>query len=277
MEPTHGGPPYACGMRKLSPARVAAWRKAAEGASGSVTSAHAEGDHAVIVHRWSRPAAPTVVLVHGIGMGQQYFGLLRAELSDAFDVVALDLPGFGASPEPSASLSMPALADLVAAALEQQVPTPCIIVGHSMGTQLAAELAVRHPQLVDRVVLIAPTVNPAERSIWQQALRLLQDLSNDPPIVAAVGARLYLQAGPRWFLRKLRTMLDHDIGPLMPQIAQPALVILGDEDRVSPLPWVRQLVAALPNGRLRIAAGRGHEAMLTGAEPVSRMIREFAG
>jgi len=223
-----------------------------------------------------RADAPTFVLVHGIGMGQQFFGLLRAELADAFDVVALDLPGFGRSPEPTASLSMPELADLVAAALVSLAPTPCVAVGHSMGTQVVAELAVRHPELVDRVVLIAPTVNPAERSGWRQALRLLQDLANDPPIVGLIGARLYLQAGPRWYLRKLRTMLDHDIRALLPRIAQPTLVIRGEHDRVAPADWVEEVARTLPDGRLRIAEGKGHEAMITGAEPVARMIEEFA-
>lgn len=266
----------AAGAPPPRPASLAEWREAADGSAGSVTSTHAEGDHVVVVHRWRKPGAARVVLVHGIGMGQQYFGLLRAELADAFDVVALDLPGFGESPEPAESLPMAALADLVAAALEAHVTMPCIAVGHSMGTQVVAELAVRHPAIVERLVLIAPTVNPRERSGWQQALRLLQDLSNDPLIVAAVGARLYLQAGPRWYLRKLRTMLDHDIRPLLPRIAQPTLVIRGEEDRVSPRGWAEQVTALLPDGRLRTAEGKGHEAMITGAEPVSRMIEEFA-
>lgn len=255
----------------------AEWRRAADGAAAATTAAHVEGDHTVVMRRWRNPGARTVVLVHGIGMGQQYFGLLREELSRTFEVVALDLPGFGSSPEPATSLPMPQLADLVAGALGALAVMPCIAVGHSMGTQVVAELAVRHPALVERVVLIAPTVNPAERSGWRQAARLLQDLSNDPPIVAAVGARLYAQAGPRWYLRKLRTMLDHDIRPLLPRIAQPALVIRGDQDRVSPAGWVDQVVAALPDARLRVAEGRGHEAMVTGAEPVSAMIEEFAG
>ena len=271
-----GGASYAGRMETPSPASLADWRAAAAGSAGATTAVHVDGDHAVMVHRWARPGAPTVVLVHGIGMGQQYFGLLRAELSHRFDVVALDLPGFGPSPEPAASLPMAALADLVADALVARAPVRCMAVGHSMGAQVVAELAVRHPELVDRAVLIGPTVNPAERSGWKQALRLLQDLANDPPIVALIGARLYLQAGPRWYLRKLRTMLEHDIRPLLPRIAQPTLVIRGDEDRVAPAAWVEQVAAALPDGRLRIAHGKGHEAMITGAEPVARMIREFA-
>lgn len=253
------------------------WRALADGTTGAQTSGHVDGDRVVLVHRWPRPNAPTVVLLHGIGMGQQYFGLLRDELSKVFDVVALDLPGFGPSPEPDDSLSMQELADLVASALTALAPTPCIAVGHSMGTQIVAELAVRHPHLVERAVLIGPTVNPAERTGWQQAMRLVQDLSNDPPIVAMIGTRLYLQAGPRWYLRQLRAMLAHDIRPLLPRIGQPTLVIRGEDDRVAPADWVEQVVAALPDDRLAIAEGKGHEAMVTGAEPVARMIREFAG
>lgn len=274
---SHSLPPYAGGVGIFNSARVAQWRAAADGLSDAVGTAHTEGEHSVIVRRWPRPGAPCVVLVHGIGMGQQYFGLLRAELAHAFDVVTLDLPGFGTSPEPTRSLPMPELADLVANALVAHAGVPCVAVGHSMGSQVVAELAVRHPELVERVVLIAPTVNPAERTGWQQALRLVQDLSNDPPIVAAVGARLYLQTGPRWYLRKLRTMLDHDIRPLLPRIQQPTLVIRGDEDRVVPADWAAQVVAGLTDGRLRVAEGRGHEAMVTGAEPVASMIEEFAG
>lgn len=263
-------------MQTPSPAGIAEWRAAADGEEEAVAARHVEGEHVVVVRRWRREGAPVVVLVHGIGMGQQYFGLLRDALAQELDVVALDLPGFGSSPEPQAVLPMPQLADLVAAALRAHAPTPVVALGHSMGTQVVAELAVRHPDLVARTVLIAPTVNPRERTGWVQALRLLQDLANDPPIVALVGAHMYAQAGPRWFLRKLASMLDHDIRPLLPRIAQPSLVVVGEEDRVSPPAWAAQVRAMLPRGELRIARGKGHEAMVTGAEPVARMVQEFA-
>jgi pimeloyl-ACP methyl ester carboxylesterase len=146
-----------------------------------------------------------------------------------------------------------------------------------MGTQVVAELAARHPDLVERVVLIAPTVNPRERTGWMQAWRLVQDLANDPPIVALVGARLYAKTGPRWYLRKLRSMLEHDLRDVLPRIAQPTLVIRGESDRVVPERWASQVRDLLPDGELRIARGKGHEAMVTGAEPVARMVREFIG
>lgn len=218
-----------------------------------------------------------MVLVHGLGMGQQSFGMLRAQLSRSFDVVALDLPGFGQSPEPATSLPMVELADLVAAALASLVQTPAILVGHSMGAQIVAEVAARHPALVERVAFVSPTVNPAERSAWQQGLRMVQDLRNDPPIVIAVGARLYLRAGPRWYLRKLRTMLEHDLRTPLPHIAQPALVIRGDQDRVCPPDWAHEVVDALPDGALRTIEDCGHESIVTGADRLAAILEEFVG
>lgn len=264
-------------MPRNDPASLADWREAADGEAAADVAEHREGDRVVVLRRWRRPGAPTVVLVHGIGMGQQYFGLLRQELSRTFDVVALDLPGFGAAPEPAEALAMPGLADEVARALRAHGIGPIVALGHSMGTQVVAELAARHPGLVDRVVLIAPTVNARERSGWLQALRLVQDLANDPPIVAAVGAGMYAQTGPRWFLRKLRDMLAHDIRDVLPRVAQPTLVIGGEHDLVSPARWAAEVRSLLPDAELRIARGKGHEAMVTGAEPVSRMVVEFAG
>lgn len=263
-------------MQLPTPAGLAEWREAADTAADAVVTSHVDGDHVLLLRRWRREGAPVVVLVHGIGMGQQYFGLLREALSAELDVIAVDLPGFGASPEPRESRSMPELADLLAAGLRAMVDEPVIALGHSMGTQVVAELAARHPELVARVVLIAPTVNPRERSGWAQAWRLVQDLSNDPPIVALVGARMYAQAGARWYLRKLGTMLDHDLRAVLPHVHQPTLVIRGDEDRVVPAEWASEVRDLLPHGELRIARGKGHEAMVTGAEPVARMVMELS-
>ena len=122
--------------------------------------------------------------------------------------IALDLPGYGEAPEPARVLTVERTADLVAAYLRSRRIGPAVIVGHSMGTQIALEVAVRHPDLVDRIVLIAPTVNPRERTAAQQILRLAQDLLVESPRVMFVGAREYLRAGPH-LRRKFRAMLVH--------------------------------------------------------------------
>ncbi|WP_394940210.1 alpha/beta fold hydrolase [Psychromicrobium sp. YIM B11713] len=254
----------------------AKWRQAfrdnrGQNGEGDVTEFR-RGDHVLVTTSWGNPKEQTVVLIHGIGMGQQYFGLLREELLKSFNVVTIDLPGFGDSPEPEHSLPMPDLADLLAECFKAQQQPPLALVGHSMGTQVVAELAVRHPELVSHLVLIAPTVNSRERTMWQQSLRMLQDLWGESPLVGLVGLVLYAKAGPRWFLKKFNTMLQHRIELIAPRITVPTLVIRGSEDRVCPRGWVQEVSDLIPGAHLLEAQGRGHEAMITAAEPVARMI-----
>lgn len=252
-----------------------AWRRSNRGRVEGARSEHRFGDDVVVAWRWGDGSRRTVVLVHGIGMGQQYFGLLRKELSRTFDVVAIDLPGFGDSPAPSDAVSMPRCAALVGQTLDALGLRDVVALGHSMGTQVVAELAASRPELVWRVVLIAPTVDAAARRKRTQTLRLLLDLLNDPPIVGVVGLAMYVRAGPRWFLTQFRSMLAHRIELVAPSVPQPTLVIRGDEDVVCPHAWVQRVSDLLPDGRMLEAEGKGHEAMITGAEPVADMVREF--
>lgn len=218
----------------------------------------------------------TYVLVHGIGMGHSVFRALARELSTDGRVLALDLPGFGDSPEPSNPQSIAETGDLIVEFAKRLGAVDPVLVGHSMGTQVIVEAVARHPGFSDRVVLIAPTVNAAERSVRQQAWRLLQDLVDENPRVIWLGAIHYLKTGPRWFLRKLRIMLDHRIEDVLPHIGADVLVLRGADDRVCPHDWVAAVADLLPHGRMQEIPERGHEAMITNPDPVAGMIRAHA-
>lgn len=251
------------------------WRVENRGRDGGIRSEHRFGEDIVVAWTWRAGHERTVVLVHGIGMGQQYFGLLRAELARTFDVVAIDLPGFGEAPEPTRAASMQECGAIVGGVIRDLGLAPIVAVGHSMGTQVVSELAVQHPDLIAALVLIAPTVDRKRRSKRTQSARLLLDLVNDPPIVGVVGLRMYVQAGPRWFLKQFDQMLDHRLERIASRIVVPTLVIRGSRDIVVPRRWAREIAGLIPDSSFREAKGKGHEAMITGAEPVSDMIAEF--
>lgn len=126
------------------------------------------------------------VLIHGIGMGRSVFTDLGRHLGDG-EVVAFDLPGYGEAPEPRRVLTIERTADLVAAYLRARVRTPAVVIGHSMGAQIALEVAARHPAVVDRIVLIGPTVDPSARTAPRQLWRLLRDIAVESPVVIARG------------------------------------------------------------------------------------------
>ncbi|GAA2010478.1 alpha/beta hydrolase [Microbacterium ulmi] len=216
----------------------------------------------------------SIVLLHGIGMGRTVFGDLVAILRDDYRTLAIDLPGYGAAPEPPRTPTIERTADLVAALLRERALGDVTLVGHSMGSQVAAEVAVRHPSLVDRLVLAAPTVNADERSAARQILRLAQDLAIESPRVVARGAREYLRAGPN-LRRKMRAILLHRPELAYPRVAAPTLVLRGALDYVSPQAWCEAVASLLPDGRLVEIEGHGHETMIRDAAPAAAAIREF--
>lgn len=218
----------------------------------------------------------TFVLVHGIGMGRSVFADAAGLLAQHGGVIAIDLPGYGEAPEPPRPLTIERTADLVAAFLSARVRGPIVLVGHSMGTQVATEIAVRHPGVAECIVLVAPTVDAEFRTTWRQFARLMSDLVNENPKVIFAGAREYVRAGPN-LGRKMRAMLVHRPEEAYPRVTVPALVLRGADDRVSTRKWCERVADALPEGRLEEVPDRGHETMIRDAAPVVARILAFLG
>ncbi|GAA1938321.1 alpha/beta fold hydrolase [Agromyces allii] len=235
------------------------------------------GDRTIVVHETPRPGAeagtplgapaddpgpatpPTYVLVHGLGMAAEYWGGLGERLAPTGRVLALDLPGFGEAPEPARVLSVPETADLVADLVRAERLARPVLVGHSMGAQIVADLAARHPELVERIVLIGPSVNPRERSRARQTARLLQDVAVIDPVAFARGAGAMAEAGLPWVLANLRPALEHHLERVMPHVRAETLVVRGEDDRVVPRFWAQAVAGLAPNARYAEVPGRGHE------------------
>ncbi len=99
---------------------------------------------------------PPVVMLHGFGMVSGCFSDLIRTLSGQRHVLAFDLPGHGSSLNHPLSGSARKCADAVIAELDARAVTQVTLVGHSFGGAVAALLAIARPDLVSRLVLIAP-------------------------------------------------------------------------------------------------------------------------
>ncbi len=213
------------------------------------------------------------VLLHGIGMGRSVYIDLVAHLPGR--VIGIDLPGFGEAPEPAEPLSMPAHAEVVAAFLRERGERDALVIGHSMGSQIAVELAARHPDLVGGLVLAGPTVDTAARSIRQQALYLLRDLLGERPTVLWRGAREYLRGGPQ-LIKKMRATIEHRPEEALARVQCPTLVLRGESDPLAPERWCRDILAAVPDSRLETIPDHGHGTLISDAAPAARLIADFA-
>lgn len=213
------------------------------------------------VHFLAGPAdasGPVFVLLHGILMSHRYYRRLQILLAQHGDTYSIDLPGFGATPRPGRQLSVPDYADIIAATLQKMGATRVVVIGHSMGTQFATELAIQHPDLVSHVVLLGPVVDSARRTIRQQSLALGLDSLMESPVGNAIVFTDYARSGLRWYLTELPVMMSYDLEARLGIVSQPVLVIRGSRDPVAPRPWCEKLAATAPHGRFLEIPGKPH-------------------
>lgn len=204
------------------------------------------------------PGRPTVVLVHGQGCSHRYWAPLAAPLSRVARVVAVDLPGFGDTPAGRTVLDLRGLSQVLADWLRATGRERVLVVGHSVGTQVVVDVAAHSPDLLDRVVLVGPTVDDRARSWGAQAVRLVSDLVLERPTLLPVLVGDYLRCGPVRFVRTFSSMLAGTAEDTAPLLTGPTLVLRGRWDPVAPRGWSRRLAARLPEGRVVEVPACGH-------------------
>lgn len=216
-------------------------------------------DCAVVV-RSTGTAGQPVVLVHGIGVSARYFQPLAEELSRDHAVYAIELPGFGASPGPGRALSVPELGRIVLAVLRKLELTGVVLVGHSMGCQVATETAARAPEVVHKLVLLGPTTNDQERSVLKQALRLAQDTLRESPVVNMMVFTDYIRSFVP-YLRTLPGMVRHRLEEAIAEVSVPVVLMRGGRDPIVPVDWLQRLAAANGRAVIREVDGAPHVLM----------------
>lgn len=262
------------------------------------------------IHYLDEGSGRPVVLLHGLGGSTASWRFLMPLLADRYRVIALDFPGYGYSTrEPSWALSHEHQARRVIRLLDELGLERAALVGLSMGGAIAQRIAVRNPERVDALVLIASVdaSEPPDTRIRQGMRRL--GLSSPAAVAAAVpvlGSRRMTRAVVRTSLRRAvadprevtREWVDVHATPLtfpgtwpvlarmvtdmasdealdLSQIAQPALVISGDVDRILPGDVSGAIAAAIPGSRLVRLEGVGHLPPLERPARVAREVGEF--
>ena len=226
------------------------------------------------VRTWAGPGragAPTVVLLHGI-VSSRYLVPTARELARSCRVVAPDLPGFGRTPATGRPLSIPEQADLVAAWMASSGLEGSTVAGHSVGAQVAADLAARHPGLASHIVLAGPTVDQRSRSVGAQLGRWFANAPTEPPAFNALATYEVAEIGPARMLRSFRLAVDDAIEDKLPDIGCPVLLVRGEHDRVAPQRWLEELRERRPGSRVAVMAEAAHTVVYSRPVEVSRLI-----
>ncbi|MGK7861555.1 alpha/beta fold hydrolase [Falsiroseomonas sp. E2-1-a4] len=191
-----------------------------------------------------------VVLVHGLGMSSRYMAPLAACLARDVPVFAPDLPGFGRSSDPPRALTVPGMAAALAGWMDAMRIGRATLVGNSLGCEVLVELGLQRPDLVERLVLQGPTPDPEHASPLRQISLFLLTSLFERPSIARVALVDYLRAGVWRYARTFRHMTRYRMAAGLPQIAVPALVVVGARDYLVPRAWAERMTRLLPQARL---------------------------
>lgn len=103
---------------------------------------------------------PVIIFLHGIASSAVTFAHVIPQLSDRYRCISFDLLGFGESPSPpDSNFTIEEHVDSIRATINSlKLDAPFILVGHSLGSLLAARYAARHPSKVSRLVLVSPPI-----------------------------------------------------------------------------------------------------------------------
>lgn len=224
------------------------------------------------------PASPTagaVVLVHGLSVSSGYMVPTAVQLAPYYRVYAPDLPGFGKSARPSHILSVPELADALAAWMQVMGLPSAILLGNSLGCQIIVHLALQYPERITHAVLVGPTMDPKARTLHQAALRLVLDARGEPLSYLPVLLREYLAAGLPRTIRTLQYAFADNMEEHLPRMHVPTLIVRGSRDPIVSQNWAEEVQRLLPDSQLVVMPGVGHAVNFNAPEQLVQSVRSF--
>lgn len=245
-----------------------------------LTSRTGYGDASLVAYRFPcqvpEKTGPDFVLVHGIGVSAKSYGPTAVELAQRGEVHLIDLAGYGRSPRPDRDLTIADHAALVGRYLEDKGLDHPVVVGHSMGTQVVAQMAADFPDQVDHIVLIAPVLAPEVRSFRKAASLLFANGLKEPPLVSGMAFYDYLfRAGVPYMIQQTPHLFATDLEAIAANVVAKTLVICGLDDRLVPLAWGEQLAKAFRESWYATIPGP-HASMFAAPDAIAALVYEHA-
>jgi pimeloyl-[acyl-carrier protein] methyl ester esterase len=238
-----------------------------------------------------------LVMLHGWGMHGGIWQEAAAALAVSSEVHVVDLPGHGASP-----LTGAFTLDSVVDELSACFAGPVNLLGWSLGGIIAQHWALRAPQQVARLVLVASTPCFAARADWdcgmpqatlaQFAAELennhaatlrrflalqLRGSENERELLAMLRERLFSRGEPDMVALRggLDILRDADLRAALPQIHQPVLTIAGERDKLTPPQASHYLAQQMPQAQVVEIKGAAHAPFLSHPDIFVAQVKSF--
>lgn len=268
-------------------------------------------DQAIFMRQEGRESRQTALLIHGWSSSWFAMSPLLPALARRYRCLAVDLPGYGESPRFPQRTTIPMYADLLAGLLRETTEKPAVLIGHSMGGMISLHLTLRHPDLVERLVLLCPTISghlSRYINMFISPITMLERFFLIGKVVALLEPQVMgltdMLMRPASFAERtgiterdyhriradvrrpgqgkvraecFRAMREGDLRGKFGEINKPALIIWGMEDNTVPLRDASVIADEWPNADLRILPKAGHWPQFETPDLTQRYINAFLG
>jgi pimeloyl-ACP methyl ester carboxylesterase/CheY-like chemotaxis protein len=261
------------------------------------------------VHEEGPPHRKVALLIHGWSSSWYALSPLLPSLRERYRCIAVDLPGYGESPPPAGRASIRGYADLLAGLLQQVTDQPAVLIGHSMGGMISLTMALHEPRLIERMVLVCPTISGHLSmfiNMFISPVTVLERFSIANTVVSALESHMLsltdrlmrpasfaertgiseeqyhrIRADVRrpgqgrvraecfWAMRR------GDLRGKLRKIAIPSLVLWGMEDNTVPLRDASVVADEWPDAELRVIPKAGHWPQFETPDVTLRHVRAF--
>lgn len=269
------------------------------------------GDQKIHYVEAGKRGRQVVLLIHGWSSSWYAMSPLLDFLAQRFHAIAIDLPGYGKSPRLSEKTTIPKYADLIADLIEQVSDGPVVLIGHSMGGMISITLSRKYPVLVERMILLSPTISghlstsinlfispitmmerfgigghlvtSVERSVVGLTDRLMRpvsfaqrtDITEEDYAHLRMDARNPDQGRVRaecyWAMR------ENDLSEKLADVQTETLIIWGAEDNTVPLRDAGVVADEWPDADLRIVPKAGHWPQFETRDVTRRYVATYLG
>ena len=240
-----------------------------------------------------------LLLIQGLGHSSKFWFFQIPEFSKHFETIVYDNRGIGESDKPDEPYSIAGDAADALGLLDHLKIDRAHVLGVSRGGYIAQELAISHPERVEKLVLIGthyggPEYLEATKELWTELLDVaglsLEEVYRKgvkyltaPAFYARetkmverlVGIRMTNSQPAYAFQRQFAGAAAFDAKERVKRIAAPTLVVAGEEDRVVPNWLSKKLAQQIPNARFEVIEGVAHLSFIEQPEVVNRTVIEF--